>query len=79
MMGPLYWEWTKQYQATDQLLAGMFLFGAILMAGYYATQLLPLDHKWIKWIQNLQAAAILMIIALTLAAPTLIDLGVIAE
>jgi len=77
MMGPLYWEWIRQYTATDQLLAGMFLFGAALAAGYYATLLLPLSEKLIKWLQALQAALILSIIALTLAAPKLVDLGVI--
>jgi len=79
MMGPLYWEWTKQYTATDQLLAGMFLFGAILAGGYYATTLLPLNEKLISWLQKLQAVLILSIIALTLLAPSLIDMGVITE
>jgi len=78
-MGPLYWEWTRQYTATDQLLAGMFLFGTILAGGYYAVLLLPWDEKLINWLQKFQAVLILSIIVLTLLAPTLVDMGVIAE
>jgi len=77
MMGQLYWEWIKQYQATDQLMVMMFLFGLILMLGYYGSSLLPLDEAQIKWIRNLQAAMIIAVIALTLAAPALVDQGLI--
>lgn len=76
-MGPLYWEWIKQYTATDQLLSMMFIFGACMMFGYYAAPMLPWDPKVIRWIQRLQAATILGIITLTLAAPGLLDLGLI--
>lgn len=77
MMGQLYWEWIKQYRATDQLLAMMFLFGLLLMSGYYGALLLPLSNPQIKWIQNIQAAMIIMIIVMTLAAPRLVELGII--
>jgi len=77
MMGQLYWEWIKQYQATDQLMVMMFMFGLILMLGFYGSSLLPLDEAQIKWIRNLQAAMIIAVIALTLAAPTLVDQGLI--
>lgn len=76
-MGQLYWEWIKQYQATDQLLAMMFLFGLLLMSGYYGALLLPLSNPQIKWIQNMQAAMIIMLIVMTLAAPRLVELGII--
>jgi len=77
MMGPLYWEWIKQYQATDHLMVMMFVYGLLLIAGYYGAALLPWDPKQIKWIQNIQAITIIAIIILTLAAPTLVDLGII--
>jgi len=77
MMGPLYTEWVNQYTATDQLLLGMFLFGAIMMLGYYSTLMLPWNKKIIRWLQNLQAAIILGIIALTLLAPKLVDVGLV--
>lgn len=77
MMGPLYWEWLRQYQATDQLLAMMFLFGLLLMFGYYGALLLPLSTPKIRWLQNMQAAMIIGLIIMTLAAPRLVDLGII--
>lgn len=77
MMGPLYWEWIKQYQATDQLMVMLFLFGVLMMAGYYSAQLLEWEEKHIRWIQNLQATVIILIIGLTLIAPALVDLGII--
>jgi len=77
MMGQLYWEWIKQYQATDQLMSMMFAFGLLLMFGYYGADLLPWDPDQIRWIKNLQAAMIIAVIALTLAAPGLVDHGII--
>jgi len=76
-MGPLYWEWIQQSQATDQLMTMLFLFGVSLMVGYYAALLLPWNEKSIKWIQRLQAVAIIGIIVLTLLAPSLVDMGII--
>lgn len=77
MMGPLYWEWIKQYQGTDNLMAMMFGFGLLLMIGYYGADLLPWDPRQIRWIKNIQAAMIIGIIILTLAAPALVDQGII--
>lgn len=77
MMGQLYWEWIRQYQATDQLMAMMFAFGILLMFGYYGAELLPWDPAQIRWIKNIQAAMIIAVIALTLAAPALVDQGLI--
>jgi len=77
MMGQLYWEWIKQYQATDQLMTLMFGFGLLLMFGFYGSSLLPWDDAQIRWIRNLQAAMIIAVIALTLAAPSLVDHGII--
>ena len=77
MMGPQYLEWVKQYQANNKLMVMLFVFGLILMGGYYGALLLPLPSSKIKWLQNIQAAMIIMIIVMTLAAPSLIDLGII--
>lgn len=76
-MGPQYLEWVKQYQANDKLMTMLFVFGLILMGGYYGALLLPIPKPKIKWLQNIQAAMIIMIIVMTLAAPRLIDLGII--
>lgn len=59
------------------MMAMMFVYGLLLMFGYYGAALLPWDPKQIKWIQNAQAALIIAIIILTLAAPGLVDQGII--
>ena len=77
MMGPLYWEWIRQYQATDQLLALMFLFGALMMFGYYAAGWIGFSEKITKYIKNILAAWIIGLILMTLAAPSLVGMGLI--
>lgn len=76
-MGPLYWDWVDQYQSTDRLMAMMFVFGMLLMVGYYGSEWLSQDPAKIRWVKNIQAAIIIAIIIMTLAAPSLVDAGII--
>ena len=76
-MGPLYWDWVNQYQATDRLMAMMFVFGLLLMAGYYGSEWISQDPAIVRWVKNIQAAIIIAIILMTLAAPSLVEAGII--
>lgn len=76
-MSPQYYEWQAQSQATDHLFVLMFVFGALLMLGYFMIDWLGLRQRGKRWIQAIYLLIMLATVGITMAGPWMIDQGIL--